>query len=234
MIDFHSHILPRIDDGSKSSEMSVQMLEASYAYGVDTMVATPHFYITHNTAENFEKKRSESYEALKVRIAEYDKPLPDIILGAEVYYFRGISKYDFLDKLKIGNTNYLLLEMPFECWNERVLREVSEITEETGLIPVIAHIDRYIDLQKGTDNIDRLVSMDIPIQMNADYINGFFTRSKAIKLIKNGVVTLLGSDCHNMDSRRPNLGQALDILTKKCGADTVDTITSESRKLLGL
>ncbi len=234
MIDFHSHILPRIDDGSKSREMSLQMLEESINYGVDIMVATPHFYITHDTAESFCKKREDSYKALKEKIDESGKKLPDIVLGAEVYYFRGISRYDGLDSLKIADTKYILLEMPFERWSEKTLREVSDITEETGLIPVIAHIDRYIDFQKGTDNIDRLVSMDIPIQMNAEYVNGFFTRSKALKLIKDGVVTLLGSDCHNMDSRRPNLGQALGIITKKCGEDAVDAITSESKRLLGL
>ena len=234
MIDFHSHILPRIDDGSKSSEMSLEMLAASYEYGVRTMVATPHFYISHNTAEKFTQKRAASYESLTQHINKQDKPLPDIILGAEVYYFRGISHYDGLDKLKIGNTNYMLLEMPFERWSEKTLTEVNDITEETGLIPVIAHIDRYIDFQKGTDNIDRLISMGVPIQMNADYVNTFFTRSKAIKLIKDGTVTLLGSDCHNMDSRKPNLGQALAIITKKCGQEAVDDIISESKKILGL
>ncbi len=234
MIDFHSHILPRMDDGSKSSEMSVSMLEASYEYGVKTMVATPHFYITHDTADKFITRRSASYDALKSHIAQHSAPLPDIILGAEVYFFRGISKYDGLPKLAIGDTKYILLEMPFERWPEKYLTEISDITEETGLIPIMAHIDRYLDFQKGTDNIERVISMGLPMQMNAEFINAFFTRSKALKLIKDGVVTLLGSDCHNMDNRRPNLGQALGIITKKCGGDTVDNIISESKRLLGL
>ena len=234
MIDFHSHILPRIDDGSKSSEMSIQMLEASYEYGVRTMVATPHFYISRDTADKFVERRRESYEGLKKHIEKHDSPLPDIILGAEVYYFRGISHYEGLDKLRIGSTDYILLEMPFERWSEKTVNEISNITEETGLIPVMAHIDRYIDFQNGTDNIDRIVSMGLPLQMNAEYVNAFFTRSKAIKFIKNGTVTLLGSDCHNMDSRKPNLGQALEYITKKCGESAVDNIISKSKELLGL
>lgn len=223
-----------MDDGSKSSEMSLDMLEISYAYGVRTMVATPHFYITRDTADKFTARRSASYNALIDRMKGHGSPLPDIILGAEIYYFRGISHYDGLNDLRIGNTNYILLEMPFERWSEKAIGEVANITEETGLIPIMAHIDRYIDFQKGTDNIERIIALDVPLQMNAEYINGFFTRPKALKLIKNGTVTLLGSDCHNTDTRRPNLGQALDIITKKCGRDAVDNIISESKKLLGL
>lgn len=233
MIDFHSHFLPGIDDGSKSSEMSLEMLKASADYGVKTMVATPHFYIYKNSADRFWEKRADSYEHLKKRMQGMEDELPSIVLGAEVYYFRGISHYDGLDKLKIGDTNYMLLEMPFEKWTEKILDEVWELKKEVGITPVIAHIDRYLDFQKGTDNIERLFGMEIPIQMNAEFINGFFTRGKAIKLIKDGYVGLLGSDCHNMDKRKPNLGQSLQIIEKKCGKKTVEDIYRYSKELLG-
>ncbi len=235
MIDFHSHFLPKIDDGSKSCEMSVEMLKASADYGIKTMVATPHFYIYKNEAERFEQKRAKAYEELLTYIKNNNiSGLPDIILGAEVYYFRGMTHYEGLNKLKIGSTNYMLLEMPFEKWSERVLDDVWELKKELEIIPVIAHIDRYIDLQKGTENIERLFGMDIPIQMNAEFVNGFFSRGKALKLIKDGHVRLLGSDCHNMDKRKPNLGACLQIIEKKCGTKTVENIYGYSRQLLGL
>lgn len=223
-----------MDDGSKSCEMSLEMLKTSYDYGIETMVATPHFYIKQNTAERFIERRSSAYESLTKHISASGEKVPDIILGAEVYFFRGIAHYGDIDKLKIENTDHLLLEMPFEQWNARILDEVEAIKEETGITPVIAHLDRYLDYQKGTDNVERLVNMGFPIQMNSEFINGFFTRRKAIEMITDGTVSVLGSDCHNMDKRRPDLGKSLQIIEKKCGRDTVDNIYKESKKLLGL
>ncbi len=234
MIDFHSHILPKIDDGSKSCDMSLEMLKASYDYGIRTMVATPHFYITQNEAEKFCDRRAGAYEALSKRIAAADTPLPDIILGAEVYYFRGISKYKKLDMLKISGTDHILLEMPFERWNDKMLGEIAEIKEEFGITPVMAHLDRYIDFQKGTDNIERLLAMDVYVQLNAEAFEPFFGRGRYLNMVKDGVVSALGSDCHNMDSRRPNLDRCFGIITKKCGEQAVENIMDRSRKLLGL
>ena len=234
MIDFHSHILPKIDDGSKSCDMSLEMLKASYDYGIRTMVATPHFYITQNEAEKFCDRRAGAYEALSKRIAAADTPLPDIILGAEVYYFRGISKYQKLDMLKISGTDHILLEMPFERWNDKMLGEIAEIKEEFGITPVMAHLDRYIDFQKGTDNIERLLAMDVYVQLNAEAFEPFFGRGRYLNMVKDGVVSALGSDCHNMDSRRPNLDRCFGIITKKCGEQAVENIMDRSRKLLGL
>lgn len=234
MIDFHSHILPKIDDGSKSCDMSLEMLKASYDYGIRTMVATPHFYISQNEAEKFCDRRAGAYEALSKRIAAADTPLPDIILGAEVYYFRGISKYQKLDMLKISGTDHILLEMPFERWNDKMLGEIAEIKEEFGITPVMAHLDRYIDFQKGTDNIERLLAMDVYVQLNAEAFEPFFGRGRYLNMVKDGVVSALGSDCHNMDSRRPNLDRCFGIITKKCGEQAVENIMDRSRKLLGL
>ena len=234
MIDFHSHILPKIDDGSKSCDMSLEMLKASYDYGIRTMVATPHFYISQNEAEKFCDRRAGAYEALSKRIAAADTPLPDIILGAEVYYFRGISKYKKLDMLKISGTDHILLEMPFERWNDKMLGEIAEIKEEFGITPVMAHLDRYIDFQKGTDNIERLLAMDVYVQLNAEAFEPFFGRGRYLNMVKDGVVSALGSDCHNTDSRRPNLDRCFSVITKKCGEQAVDNIMDRSKKLLGL
>ena len=223
-----------MDDGSKSCEMSLEMLKTSYDYGVETMVATPHFYIKQNSAEHFLERRSAAYDNLKKHISASGEKVPNIILGAEVYFFRGISHYEGLEGLKIENTDHMLLEMPFEQWNVRILNEVEAIREETGIIPVIAHLDRYLDYQRGTDNVERLIDMGFPIQMNSEFINGFFTRRKAIEMITDGTVSVLGSDCHNMDKRCPDLGKSLQIIEKKCGVDTVDKIYKKSKKILGL
>ena len=72
------------------------------------------------------------------------------------------------------------------------------------------------------------------IQMNGEYINGFFTRGSALKLIKNGTVSLLGSDCHNLDTRAPNLDKSFRIIRDKCGQKTLDKIDAYGREILGI
>ncbi len=234
MIDFHSHILPKLDDGSKSSDMSLQMLQTSYDYGIDVMVATPHFYIKHDTVDKFIKHRQASYDALINKVKQNSVNVPDIVLGAEVYYFGNLNAYPDIKKLCIGNTNYLLLEMPFEKWTQKMITDVEKLAYDCKIVPIIAHLDRYLNYQKHNSYIQDLISMGAVIQMNGDYINGIFTRKNALNLIKDGVIELIGSDCHNMSSRAPNLGQALKIIKAKCGQQVIDRIDRRGREILNL
>lgn len=233
MIDMHTHVLPNIDDGSKSLEMSLQMLKESYNQGVDTVVATPHFYIKHDTIESFLKRREDAYNQLIYFIKDEDC-VPNIYLGAEVYYFNGISKIENIEKLCINNSKYLLLEMPFNKWNDRVFQEVEDLIYNRRLNPVIAHLERFISFQKGTNNIERLLNMKVVAQMNGEYLISFFNKSKALKWINNGVIHLLGSDMHNIESRPQNLGKACDIISKKLGSCVIDEIIKLSKDIIGI
>jgi protein-tyrosine phosphatase len=94
------------------------------------------------------------------------------------------------------------------------------------LKPIIAHIERFIDYQKGTSYISDLLGLDVLVQMNGEYVNGFFTRGKAIKLIESNVVQLIGSDCHNMDKRSPNLDKTFTIIEKKLGKKYIDKLNN--------
>ena len=185
MIDVHSHILPKIDDGSKSVEMSIEMMKQSYAQGIDTMIATPHFYISHIDVEHFVKRRQNAYDTL-VEAIDGMTDMPKLNLGAEVLFFNGISVFDDLEKLTVNNNGeYLLLEMPFSKWNDKILREVESLMYDRKLKVIIAHIERFIDFQKGTNYINELLSLGPLVQMNGEYINGFFTKSKALSMIKD-------------------------------------------------
>lgn len=96
VIDFHSHILPGIDDGSRNVETSIGMLWMCKEHGVDTMIATPHFYADSNTVEKFIDSRQKAYD--KVMAENMD--IPQIIMGAEVAFFAGISRAEKTDALK--------------------------------------------------------------------------------------------------------------------------------------
>lgn len=233
MIDMHSHILPAIDDGSRNLGMSLEMLMASYSQGITDIAATPHFYINNDNTDSFLEKRNKAYDKLKKEISGRND-VPNIYLGAEVYFFNGISHYDGLEKFCINNSKYMLLEMPFNKWSSKVLTEVENIIFDRNIIPIIAHIERYIDFQHGTDNISNLFSLEVIIQANASFINHMFTRRKAIKWIDNNVIQLLGSDAHNMDTRAPNLGKAYDYIKKKLGDSAIDRINSLGKEILSI
>jgi protein-tyrosine phosphatase len=238
MIDFHSHILPGIDDGSRNTQMSMEMLEKSASYGIDTMVATPHFYIRHNVPDRFLKNRSAAYDKVMEACEKHkginpDVVLPDIKLGAEVYYFQGISKYEELRRLTINNTDYLLLEMPFDRWNTKVLSDVEAIIDDLKLKPIIAHIERYVDANKGTSYIRDLLTLEVIIQSNGEFFNGFFSRRRAVEYLNKGIIQLLGSDCHNMDRRAPNLDKTYEIIKKKCGEEVLEKMDKLGRSILG-
>lgn len=233
MIDIHSHVLPGIDDGSQNPEMSIEMLRESYKQGIDTVVATPHFYIKHDTVDSFLKKRNNAYNILMESLKD-EKEIPGIYLGAEIFYFNGISKIEGLEKMCINNTNYILLEMPFSKWNSRVFQEVEDIIYNRRLVPVIAHLERFVAFQKGTDNIERLVGMKVIPQMNGEHLLSFFTKGKALKWIDSGIIRLLGSDMHNTSSRPQNLGQACEIIIKKFGNEAIDDIINTSKTVIGI
>jgi len=218
MIDLHSHILPKLDDGSRSSDESLNMLTLLADQGVDLVVATPHYYAFENSPERFLERREASYMRLKQRLGA-DKP--KVLLGAEVMYFEGIGYVEDLDKLRIEGTNLLLIEMPFDKWTDRCMREVISIGQRPDITVVLAHVDRYLGYQPKKV-WGELASAGIRMQMNADPFLKWNTRYTALKMIKQGIVNFIGSDCHNTASRAPRIGEAQRIISEKIDPEMFD------------
>ncbi len=222
MTDFHSHILPGIDDGCQNTEESIAVLKEMGKQGITRVVATPHYSANGELSPlEYLEKRKRAEEELFSKV-EGISNIPEIICGAEVKYFQGISGVEEVSKLKIGNTELLLLEMPFCEWSNSVIAEVKSLYEKIGVIPLLAHIERFLSFQKRKDLIYELKDSDILIQANAEFILGTFSSHKAIKMIKNREIDLLGSDTHNMADRKPNLGLAIEKVRKKAGQEYID------------
>ena len=216
IIDFHSHVLPGVDDGSESVEQSIAMLQMAAKQGIRRVIATPHFYAQHDKPEELLQKRQEAADRLRAEMANHTD-LPELGIGAEVYYFNGISDSDILTKLTVENTPYVMIEMPMPPWNDRVYRELENIWIKQGLMPVIAHIDRYIAPFHTHGIPKKLSRLPVMVQANASFFIDKSTRSMALRMLRRGTIQLLGSDCHNLTDRAPNLGQALEIIEKKFG-----------------
>ncbi len=232
-VDFHTHILPCVDDGSPSLSATVKMLEKQRDMGIKTVIATPHFYADADTPEEFFLRRQEAFEDVKANISDADG-LPNIILGAEVLYFDGIENWDILDKLAIEGTKYILIEMQGAPFCKRSLETLAKFKEATGYIPIIAHLDRYISLFK-TFNLPKILSeMDVLVQMNASAFLKFPDSAMALKLLKKGKIHLLGSDCHNLTSRLPNLDKAQEVIAEKLGKQSIERLIKFESLILGI
>lgn len=222
MIDFHSHFLPGIDDGSDSVETSLSMLAMWRDQGFSLVCATPHFYADRNSPARFLAKRQAAYDAVCTALEKLGGVWPEILLGAEVRFFDGISAAEDLDKLCLEGTNLLLLEMPFTRWTDRMVGEVSDISRR-GLLPVAAHIERYMDLQPRK-LLDSFMEGNILIQCNAEFFLSRRTSRKALRMLRDGRIHFLGSDAHNTSSRAPNLGPALELIRKKLDGRVMDRL----------
>lgn len=230
--DIHSHILPGVDDGSKSMEMSMQMIDAAYAQGVRKMIATPHFYPGHHNAE---KERLEDlYREMVVRISETYNDFT-LLLGNEIYY-----KDEVIELLRKGRiftlagTRYILIEFSvtadFRCLYDAVYRCVN-----AGFIPVIAHVERYQCLFGKEEKIAELIGAGAYIQVNAENFEAGLinpARKRAMKLIHRGFVHFLGSDCHNMQDRKPDLGPAAEYIQKKMPGEICEKILRDNPQQL--
>lgn len=204
MIDIHTHILPNVDDGSNSLELSIEMIKKEISCGVNTIVFTPH------------SKRNEVIDK-QILIDKYNEFIGNTkdmdvkcYLGEEIYYTK-----DTLNNIKnnlyltLNNSKYLLIEFNSSTEYDEMENIIYNI-KLLGYEVIIAHIERYnIDLYKY---IDLKKSVNPLIQINVE----FAAKNKRLvkKLIKKNVIDYIASDCHSMDKRCPNLDKVAKLLKK--------------------
>lgn len=230
VIDFHSHILPGIDDGSQNIKTSLQMLKESTLQGVDIMMATPHFYASKDRIEDFLKRRNRAYDSLRSALGDHLQPR--LRLGAEVAFFPGISGAAKIDSLTFQGTRLLLLEMPFRSWTTSDIREVEKMIEKRGFQIILAHLERYMGMKENKKKIQELKQMPLYVQINAGSLLDWKKRRSLLKMFQNGEAHLLGSDCHGIDYRAPNLAKGREMLNKKIGKDALQRIDILGNKLI--
>ena len=232
MVDFHSHILPRIDDGSRSMEETLAMLRLLSEQEVDLVAATPHFYASHQSLERFLEKRRDAYEKV-TSVLQQDLSLrvPPIRLGAEVWYYPGVSRLEGIRELQLEGTKLLLLEMPTEPWSAYTVREVLDLNCSGALTVVLAHIERYLPYQNASV-WEKLMENGVMMQVNASFFLSRRTRGRALKLLKRGQIQWIGSDCHNLSERAPHMYEVAAIVRKKLGDAFLADFDAQNRSYL--
>lgn len=236
-IDFHSHILPQMDDGAKSTDESIELLKILAEAKVEKVVLTPHFYRDDENIATFLKRREESYKSLIQAINDVGEGLhlPELILGAEVLFTPSLSSDPDFEKLCIENTDYILLELPFIKFHDNFYRDYIKFLNRCDKKIILAHIERYLRFGNSVKDLQKLIEAgDVTCQLNCSSIvkAGFFDLKKLRAIIESDVVSAIGTDTHNLTSRPPLYKKAELILRKKCGNHEFERICAKSEKIL--
>ena len=230
MTDLHTHILPAMDDGAKDVQTSLAMLGRAQEQGVRHLALTPHFYREDERPERFLARRAESWDKLRGAMGSSASCFPELVLGAEVAWVPGIHRWEGLDRLCLGESRYLLLELPDTPWRGSMIDQIYDMMDSSAVTPILAHLDRYLSTQKP-DHIRELLHMGIPFQISAEPMLHLLRRGKLLRQLAGNPHWMLISDCHNLTSRPPNLGAGMAQIEKKLPPEAVSAIKRNSRRI---
>lgn len=231
IIDFHTHILPCFDDGPSSCAESAQMLVKLREQGVTHAVSTSHFYRYDETVSDFLKRREEAYLKLQSFLSENGiSDIPEIILGAEVYFSTALADDPLLEKLCIENTDHILIELPYSKLTANIIDSYRNLACCGRVRPVLAHIERYAAFA-GEDVIFELTELS-PAQINCESVMSTAGARLVSKLIRRGAVCAFGSDAHNMGVRAPRYSDGMKKLSRRLGANVFTEIMESSAAIL--
>ena len=193
MIDFHSHILPGIDDGSRNLEQSIAMVNEAKKAGFTKIISTSHYM------ENYYECNERDRRQLLKKVQENVQGI-ELILGNEIYITNNIIELlQNGQASSINGTKYVLFEFPLITTRPMNDKEVIYRLVENGYIPIIAHPERYPFIQENPDYLFELEEMGALFQANYGSIIGMYglKAKKTLKiLLKNNLISFFGSDVH--------------------------------------
>lgn len=223
IIDIHTHILPGVDDGAKDIDESIKIINYLYDKGITDIVLTSHYII--NTKYNYNQiARNRILTALREKL---NNDQIHLYLGNEVYLSENII--DLLEQHEIStinNTKYMLIELPLTGYINNLQNILCELTNY-GIIPIIAHPERYKFLQKNNKRVRELLEFNCLLQCNIDSILGKYGKKakKTMKwLLKKDLVSFVATDTHYVDSD-DKLEKAYKKLKKIVGQNKYNELT---------
>lgn len=227
-IDFHSHILWNVDDGSLSKEMTLDMLSIAEEERVEYICATPHFII--NEQEIALKEYLERFQLL----TKSYKGNINIIPGLELYMDPKLPEYYKKGMIfGLNREKYMLIELPMRdipIYTRDVFYELSIL----GVRPILAHPERNLKIQQSPSLLMELLDDGVIAQMNAGSLMGVYgqaAKDSAELFVKNNMIHLLGSDAHNNQRRSPRMSKAYSRV-KELNPELYTWINNNSNRII--
>lgn len=197
MVDIHSHILPGIDDGSKTMEESIKLLKDLSEVGFTDIVLTPHYVYDSNFVCNNKEKLSLLTQLEKE--LENNKINLNLYLGNEIYITENIDELILKDEIKtMNNTKYILVEFPLSHLPHNAINIVDDLIY-AGYKVILAHPERYPFVIDDVDNLEEFVEMGVLLQPNYTSLFGKYGKEieKTLKkIMKKYTISFIGSDTH--------------------------------------
>ena len=205
MIDIHCHIVPNIDDGAKSLDDALEMAKIAYDEGIRKIVNTSHYH------PNFEyKKGKELFESVKEfnNILKLNNLDIEVLIGNELYYSEDIIEIiEQKEFYTLNNSKYLLIEFP--------------------PIHILAHVERYKEVQENVNIIYDCIKEGALIQVNSSSIigkNGKEAERVNEILLNNNMIHFIATDAHSSTRRRPIIRETYDYIVRKYGEQKAEIL----------
>ena len=231
MIDFHTHILPNIDDGSRSIDETFNLIKEAKNVGFEGIISTSHYMENYYETDKPEREVwiNAIYENLQAKNIDIR-----LYLGNEIYISENLIK--LLEEGKastINDTSYVLFEMPL---NEEPMNLYDTVYQmiQCKLVPILAHPERYSYIQKEPDLVYDLVQKGVLMQANYGSIIGQYGEKAQIivkKLLENNLIHFLGSDVHRQNTIYPKIPECLSEINSIIGEEKLQELTTENPKL---
>ena len=223
MIDVHCHILPGIDDGSKSWEMTAEMCRVAARDGITHIVATPH------CNDRFDYDR-DGCTAMLGELSDAANGKLTFSLGCDLHF-----SYDNLQdalahprRYTIGDSQYLLVEFSHYGLPPSVQQDLFSLLSG-GMVPVITHPERNPLLLRQPQLVLEMVEQGCLVQVTANALTGFWGRpSKKMAewLLQRHAVHVIASDAHDAEHRKPVLSEAHEAVSKLAGEQIAEALVT--------
>lgn len=230
-VDCHTHILPGLDDGPATVDESIEMVKTLCSQGVNTIWLTPHFYPFKESMEVFLDRREKSTAHF---LQNFHIPNVNLILGSETYFSDYIFNISDIAPLCIGNSRYILTELPSEHHSvDKIFSKIEKLISTYNVVPIIAHIERYPELFGSSAYLRDLIALGCFIQTNTSSLSGGLLQKRRVtKYIKGNLIHLIGTDCHGMNHRVPDFSAGVSVLSKALGPDSVQMLNQNAREVM--
>ena len=229
MIDIHTHILPEVDDGPKSWDVSVEMCRMAAADGITHIVATPH----SNDRYHFDH---DYLSGCVERLQDQVGPTPVLSLGCDFHL-----SYDNLQSVlaephryTIAGASYLLVELSDYSVPAQIGDCFSKLGDR-GVTAVITHPERNAILRQRPQRVIEFVELGCAVQITANSLTGFWGQRVsrlATWLLEHEAVHAIASDAHDTKHRTPILSTARDLATQICGKDIAHSLVEENPRAM--
>ncbi len=225
MVDIHCHLLPDIDDGSESWEVTAAMCRMAAQDGITHIVATPHC----NGQFDYDR---EHFTDMLATLSEVADGRLTFSIGCDFH----VSPHNVADamadpqRFAIGDSQYLLVEFDHHAIPSNASELLMSLISR-GMVPIITHPERNAFLMKHPESVLRFIEAGCLVQVTANAFTGYWgpkSRKAAEWLLHRDAIHVVASDAHDSELRRPMLSEARDRVAALAGVEIADALVTHN------